>query len=87
MLLLYLILALFAVMSIMAYVFFRRALYRPKTADPADEAAMQTSRWFAYGPIVTPGAKWLREQGACTRPQGQRGAGRSSHTLRPRKAP
>ncbi len=62
MLLLYLILALFAVMSIMAYVFFRRALYRPKTADPADEAAMQTSRWFAYGPIVTPGAKWLREQ-------------------------
>ncbi len=62
MLLFYLILVLFAVLSVMAFLFFRRALYRPGTVDPADEASMQASRWFAYSPIVTPGAKWLREQ-------------------------
>lgn len=56
------ILALLVLVLLMAFGLFRKALYRPGTFDPADEAALRASRWFAYGPIVTPGAKWLREQ-------------------------
>ena len=46
----------------MAWSLFRRAFRRPASVDPEDEAALQTSRWFAYGPILRPGTKWLREQ-------------------------
>lgn len=46
----------------MAWSLFRRAFRRPAAVDPEDEAALQISRWFAYGPILKPGIKWLREQ-------------------------
>ena len=54
--------ALIILTAVLAGGLFRRALYRPGTVDPADEAALRASRWFAYGPILTPGQKWLREQ-------------------------
>ena len=46
----------------MAWSLFRRAFRRPASVDPEDEAALQTSRWFAYGPILRPGTQWLKEQ-------------------------
>ncbi len=56
------ILFLLVVTLLLAFGFFRRALFRPRAVDPADETALHASRWFAYGPVVTPGARWLREQ-------------------------
>ncbi len=56
------ILALILLTGILAWSLFRRAFRRPASVDPEDEAALQTSRWFAYGPILRPGTKWLREQ-------------------------
>ena len=46
----------------MAWSLFRRAFRRPASVDPENEAALQVSRWFAYGPILKPGIKWLKEQ-------------------------
>lgn len=54
--------ALLVLTAVMAYGLFRRALYRPGSVDPEDEAALRASRWFAYGPLLRPGVKWLREQ-------------------------
>ena len=56
------ILFLMLVMGFMAWSMFRRAFRRPPSVDPEDEAALQSSRWFAYGPILRPGTKWLKEQ-------------------------
>ncbi|MBR3059449.1 MAG: hypothetical protein IKG89_02420 [Oscillospiraceae bacterium] len=56
------ILALAALTGFMAWSLFRRAFRRPASVDPEDEAALQSSRWFAYGPILKPGVRWLREQ-------------------------
>lgn len=55
-------LALAALTVFMAWSLFRRAFCRPKTVDPEDEDALRGSRWFAFGPILKPGIRWLREQ-------------------------
>lgn len=56
------ILILILLTAILAFGLFRRAFYRPGAVDPEDEAALRGSRWFAYGPVLQPGSKWLREQ-------------------------
>lgn len=56
------ILVLVLLTGAMAWSLFRRAFRRPASVDPEDEAALQISRWFAYGPILKPGIKWLKEQ-------------------------
>ncbi len=48
--------------ALLAWGLFRRALYRPAVVDPEDEAALRASRWFAYGPLLGPGVKWLKER-------------------------
>lgn len=48
--------------ALLALILFRRAFFRPASVDPEDEAALRASRWFAFGPILRPGARWLREQ-------------------------
>ncbi len=45
-----------------AVMLFRKAFGRPQTPDPQDDDAFQRSRWFAFGPLVKPGAAWLKEQ-------------------------
>ena len=54
--------ALLVFTAILAYGLFRKALLRPAAPDPENETALQASRWFAYGPILKPGVKWLKER-------------------------
>ena len=56
------ILILVLLTGLMAWGLFRRAFRRPASVDPENEASLQTSRWFAYGPILRPGTKWLKDQ-------------------------
>ncbi len=54
--------ALLVFTAVLAYGLFRKALYRPASVDPEEETALRASRWFAYGPLLQPGVKWLKAQ-------------------------
>ena len=62
MLLLYIVIFLFLLMFLFAWVFFRNAFHRPPTKDLTDKEALITSEWFSYTPLVEPALDWFQEQ-------------------------
>ena len=62
MLLLYIVIFLFLLMFLFAWVFYRKAFHRPPTKDLTEQETLMTSEWFSYTPVLEPALDWFKKQ-------------------------